>query len=563
MASALSRTVRRLPLRQNLSLLFRNQSVWTPDNIVHSPYKDIQIPNRTVVEHVWENLERWPDKVATICGLTNRSYTYHQLYKYSRNFASQLRTKLEVRDGDVICTMMPNSPEYVIAIVGILTAGAELTTVNPIYTPHEVQRQLLLSKPKIIIGNIDTVNVIRESLKLAKMNIPVICIAENDSFVPNTISFKELTTDVDHSVLNDVKKTADDVAILPYSSGTTGLPKGVELTQRNIVTNCVQADVKGVKQYRDTTASYQDSIIAVLPFYHIYGLGIITLHKLSIGAKIVTLPKFQPNTFLSTLKDHKISLLYIVPPIVLFLGSHPESKKEHLAYVERTACGAAPLPKLDLDRFMEKCKPDVNFIHLYGLTETSPLVSTTAPGSTNYMTAGFALPNTELKIVDSEMRNLGPNEVGELLIRGPQIMKGYRDNPEATRNVIDEQGWFRSGDLAYIDEYGAVTISDRLKELIKVKGLQVAPAELESVLKEHPSVLDAGVVGIPDERSGEVPKAFIVLKDGHKGDEEDIKSFVATRVATFKRLKGVVFLESLPKNPSGKLLRRMLREKYT
>ncbi|XP_047997607.1 4-coumarate--CoA ligase 3-like isoform X2 [Leguminivora glycinivorella] len=554
---ALSRAVRRLLSRQNLLVLSRGQSVWTPDNVVRSPYRAVEAPNRTVVEHVWENLERWPDKVATVCGLTNRSYTYHQLHKQSRNFASQLRTKLGVRDGDVICTMMPNSPEYVVAIVGILTAGAELTTVNPIYTSHEVHRQLLLSKPKIIVGNINTVDVIREAMILAQLDIPIICITENGSFLPNTISFKELTADVDHSVLNDVNNTADDVAILPYSSGTTGLPKGVELTHRNIVTNCVQADVDGVKQYRDTTASHQESIIAVLPFYHIYGLAIITLHKLSVGAKIVTMPKFQPNTFLSTLRDHKISLLYIVPPI----GSHPESKQEHLTYVERAVSGAAPLPKLDIDRFIEKCKPNLDFIHLYGLTETSPLVSTTAPGSTNYMTAGFAIPNTELRIVDSEMRNVGPNEVGELLIRGPQVMKGYRDNPEATRNVIDEHGWFRSGDLASLDEQGAVTISDRLKELIKVKGLQVAPAELESVLKEHPSVLDAGVIGVPDERTGEAPKAFIVLRDGHKGDREDIKNFVASRLASFKRLKDVVFIDNLPKNPSGKLLRRVLRDK--
>ncbi|KAI8432400.1 hypothetical protein MSG28_004798 [Choristoneura fumiferana] len=546
MTSALSRSARRI-ISSNLTRTVRLQSIWTPDNVVKSPYKDVDIPNRTIIEHVWENLARWPDKTATICGLTNRSYTYHQLFKYSRNLASQLRSKLGITDGDVICTMMNNSPEYVLAVLGILSSGAELTTVNPIYTAHEVYRQLLLSRPKVMIGSTDTVNVIKESLKMANMDIPVICVTTSGGLPAHTISFQELTGDADHDVLKDVKITADDVAILPYSSGTTGLPKGVELTNKNVVVNCVQSDVDGVKQYRDTTSSHQESMIAVLPFYHIYGLSIIMLHKLSVGAKIVTLPKFQPNTFLSTLKNHKISLLYVVPP---------------MAYVDQIVCGAAPLPKLDIDRLLDKSKIDVNFIQLYGLTETSPLVTTMVPGTKNYLTAGVAIPNTELRIVDSEMKTLGPNEVGELHIRGPQVMKGYRNNFEATRNAIDENGWFKSGDLASLDQNGTITISDRLKELIKVKGFQVPPAELESVLKEHPSVLDAGVVGVPDTRTGEAPIAFIVLNDGHKADVHGIKEFVATRVAEFKRLKDVVFLENLPKNPSGKLLRRILKEKY-
>ncbi|KAI8432401.1 hypothetical protein MSG28_004798 [Choristoneura fumiferana] len=484
MTSALSRSARRI-ISSNLTRTVRLQSIWTPDNVVKSPYKDVDIPNRTIIEHVWENLARWPDKTATICGLTNRSYTYHQLFKYSRNLASQLRSKLGITDGDVICTMMNNSPEYVLAVLGILSSGAELTTVNPIYTAHEVYRQLLLSRPKVMIGSTDTVNVIKESLKMANMDIPVICVTTSGGLPAHTISFQELTGDADHDVLKDVKITADDVAILPYSSGTTGLPKGVELTNKNVVVNCVQSDVDGVKQYRDTTT-----------------------------------------------------------------------------YVDQIVCGAAPLPKLDIDRLLDKSKIDVNFIQLYGLTETSPLVTTMVPGTKNYLTAGVAIPNTELRIVDSEMKTLGPNEVGELHIRGPQVMKGYRNNFEATRNAIDENGWFKSGDLASLDQNGTITISDRLKELIKVKGFQVPPAELESVLKEHPSVLDAGVVGVPDTRTGEAPIAFIVLNDGHKADVHGIKEFVATRVAEFKRLKDVVFLENLPKNPSGKLLRRILKEKY-
>ncbi|XP_049875375.1 uncharacterized protein LOC126373311 isoform X2 [Pectinophora gossypiella] len=558
----ITRGAKRLLLSRSYSTL---SPLWKPDHVVTSPYKDVVIPDWTMNEHVWMNSGKWANKTALICGVTNRSYTYNQLYKYSRTFAANLRTKLKVRTGDVICVMMHNSPEYGVVVLGTFEAGAELTTVNPIYTAHELQRQLILSKPKIVIGSTETAHVIKEAFKLTKQELPLIVVTNNNNALPHgTISFHELAEEenVDFSVLKDAIRTADDVALLPYSSGTTGLPKGVELTHKNVVVNCVQQDSEGGKLYQDTTVSYQDSVVAVLPFYHIYGLCILMLHKLSVGAKIVTLPRFQPETFLSSLKNQKVSLLYAAPPMVLFLGAHATTTKEHLQSVDKIMCGAAPLPKKDVDRVLEKMNPSANFIQLYGLTETSPLVSAMAVGATNYTSVGFAMANTELKIVDSDLKHLGPNKVGELLIRGPQVMKGYRDNHEATKACISEDGWFRSGDFAFLDESGQVTIADRLKELIKVKGYQVPPAELESVLKEHPAVLDAGVIGIPDARTGEVPKAFVVLKEGHKENKEDILDFVKERVADFKRIKDITFMDSLPKNPSGKLLRRVLKEKY-
>ncbi|XP_049875374.1 uncharacterized protein LOC126373311 isoform X1 [Pectinophora gossypiella] len=558
----ITRGAKRLLLSRSYSTL---SPLWKPDHVVTSPYKDVVIPDWTMNEHVWMNSGKWANKTALICGVTNRSYTYNQLYKYSRTFAANLRTKLKVRTGDVICVMMHNSPEYGVVVLGTFEAGAELTTVNPIYTAHELQRQLLLSKPKIVIGSTETAHVIKEAFKLTKQELPLIVVNNNNNALPHgTISFHELAEEenVDFSVLKNAVRTADDVALLPYSSGTTGLPKGVELTHKNVVVNCVQQDSEGGKLYQDTTVSYQDSVVAVLPFYHIYGLCILMLHKLSVGAKIVTLPRFQPETFLSSLKNQKVSLLYAAPPMVLFLGAHATTTKEHLQSVDKIMCGAAPLPKKDVDRVLEKMNPSANFIQLYGLTETSPLVSAMAVGATNYTSVGFAMANTELKIVDSDLKHLGPNKVGELLIRGPQVMKGYRDNHEATKACISEDGWFRSGDFAFLDESGQVTIADRLKELIKVKGYQVPPAELESVLKEHPAVLDAGVIGIPDARTGEVPKAFVVLKEGHKENKEDILDFVKERVADFKRIKDITFMDSLPKNPSGKLLRRVLKEKY-
>ncbi|XP_063828420.1 uncharacterized protein LOC135077808 [Ostrinia nubilalis] len=539
-------------------------SVWTQENIVRSPFKDVEIPRRSLPEHIWENLERWPDKTAMVCGITNRSITYHQLYKYSRNFAAHLRTNFHLTDGDVVCIMMANAPEYAPAVIGALEAGAEVTTINPIYTAHEVHRQLLLSNPKILIGVPESVPILKEALKLAKKTIPIITCNAKNNLPFDTISFEELINDdsVNKEVLKQVRKNFEDVILLPYSSGTTGLPKGVELTTKNIVSNCIQQDMKEIRHYDDTTSSHQESVVAVLPFYHIYGLVIIMLHKLSVGGKVVTLPKFEPTSFLKTFDDHRTSLLYTAPPLVLFLASFPGVTSKHLESVNRIVCGAAPLPKSDIDKVLEKVKHDLKFLQVYGLTETSPLVTTFTQDYQKYTTAGFPISNTELKIIGGKSENLGPNQVGELLIRGPQIMKGYRNNVEATNNCITEDGWFKSGDLASIDEDGSLTIADRLKELIKVKGYQVPPAELESVIKEHPAVLDAGVVGIPDPKTGERPKAFVVLKEGLKAVPKDIETFVSERVAEFKRLKDVTFVDSLPKNPSGKLLRRILKEKH-
>ncbi|XP_037293349.1 probable 4-coumarate--CoA ligase 3 isoform X2 [Manduca sexta] len=561
--NAITRTAQRIVGNSGILLSSRSSSLWTSDNIVKSPHKDVVIPNRTVVEHVWEDILKWADKTALVCGVTNRSITYQQLYKYSRNFAAQLRTQLKIRDGDVVCIMMPNSPEYGVAMLGILEAGAEVTTINPIYTAHEVHRQLVLANPNVVIGVPSTIKVLKEALQLAQKDLPIIGLNDGTGLPSGVISFQEFVIDSnpDLSVLKEVSKKPEDIAFLPYSSGTTGLPKGVELTNRNVVANCVQQESDPIKFYNDTTSLNQDATLAVLPFYHIYGLVIILLHKLSAGLKVVTLPKFQPDSFLSTLKEHKIQLLCAAPPMVLFLGSHPDVKKEHLESIKTITSGAAPLPRNDVQRVLEKVQPDTNLLQIYGLTETSPLATAMLRGSTAYSTAGYAIANTQLRVVDSDLRSLEPNQVGELLIRGPQVMKGYRNNPEATKAVITE-GWFRSGDLASLGKDGVVTIVDRLKELIKVKGYQVPPAELENILKEHPAVLDAAVVGMPDKKAGEVPKAFIVKKDGVKVQPEDIIKFVAERVAEFKRIKEVTFLDELPKNPSGKILRRVLKDKY-
>ncbi|CAG9101368.1 unnamed protein product [Plutella xylostella] len=560
------RSTRRLVMkRDNLLNISRNMSSWTPDLVVKSTFKDIEIPSVSTCEHIFQNIDKWADKTAVVCGFTGRSYSYHEVYKYSRNLAARLRRHYKIRDHDVICVMLPNLPDFPIAVFGVLQAGAVVTTLNPIYTAHEVSRQLSLSDAKLVITIPETAKVVYEAMNINKTKIPVICVTESNENLPTgAASLNDLIKDtlMDTSILKEVNIKTEDVCFLPYSSGTTGLPKGVQITNRNIIANLEQQEDEKLKQYRDTTKSYQDKTLVVLPLFHIYGLTILMLHKLSIGSQLVTVPKFQGSTFLNVLEKHKISLFYAAPPIVLFMASSPAVNPHHLSHVDMFMCAAAPLPLADVEKLFTKAERKLDFLQGYGLTETSPLVSSMTRHTDNYGSVGFAVAGTQLRVVDQSMNNLGPNLVGELLVKGPQVMKGYKNNEEATRAAITSEGWFRTGDQASIAEDGALVIHDRLKELIKVKGFQVPPAELESVLKEHPKILDAAVVGAPDHRHGEVPKAFVVVRDGHALEKEEIINFVKERVAEYKRINDVEFLDAIPKNPSGKILRRILKEKY-
>ncbi|XP_047997609.1 4-coumarate--CoA ligase 1-like isoform X2 [Leguminivora glycinivorella] len=494
------------------------------------------------------------------CAITHRSYTYGQLHKLSRTLAANLRKKFGISDRDTVGLISPNSPEYPIVTIGTLAAGATLTTFSPFYTAYEIQTQIQQSGLKLIFAHPDTITAVQEALLLSKKQIPVVSLDSGATRADGTVSFNELVEDnhVDLDILKKVNLKTSDVAFLPYSSGTTGLPKGVELTHRNIVANCAQQDTELKHYIRD--APYQENQLVVLPMYHCYSLVIAMVHKLSVGIKLHVLPKFQPDPFLQAMRSNRINILYVAPPMVLFLGSHPQVTSEIFDHITCMMCGAAPLARADIDKMFAKAKREVEFAQGYGLTEVSPLATANPLGARDYMTAGSALPNVELRVVDGEMRNLGPNEVGELLIKGPNVMKGYKDNPEANNQVFMEDGWLRTGDLASLDENGRVVIADRLKELIKVKGYQVPPAELENVIKQHPAVFDAAVIGVPDSYSGERPKAFVMLKEKTNVSEKEITDFVNKRVAHYKNVKDLTFIDNIPKSPSGKVLRRVLKD---
>lgn len=319
-----------------------------------------------------------------------------------------------------------------------------------------------------------------------------------------------------------------------------------------------------IRMVEPTTKEYQDSLPSVVPFFHISGFSLNLMSKLAKGCKIVTLPKFTPETYLNALANHKATVLHLVPPIVNFLSQFEHVEKKHTENIRGVMSGAAPLGKADAERFLTRFPNIKHFIQGYGLTETSPMILIGDKFDKSYDSVGHLISNTEGKIValdDQKNKGLGVGEIGELFVRGPQIMKGYHNNKKATDETFSD-GWLRTGDMAYYDDKQQFFIADRLKELIKVKGYQVPPAELECVLRDHPGVADAGVIGVTDLISGEVPRAFIVRKKGSEVTEKELQDYVAGKVAKYKWLAGgVKFLDVIPKNASGKILRKELKAK--
>ncbi|XP_018580201.1 4-coumarate--CoA ligase 1 isoform X2 [Anoplophora glabripennis] len=502
------------------------------------------------------------------CGLTGRKYTYKELRTKVKNFAGALRKKLKLEKGDVIAVLLPNIPEYPVVILGANRAGIICTTVNPIYTPAEISKQLLDSSTKVIVTLNELWALASASKGLINKDIPIVTInSQAGQTTPaGAINFSELT---DNSVdfPEDGTICSDEVAVLPYSSGTTGLPKGVQLTHFNIVSNLCQLEHPLIGCNWRTTADHQDTTQAVLPLFHIYGLTILCMYQLRLGCKIITLPKFTPDLYIGTLKKHKPELLYLAPPIAIFLANHPTVKEEDFSNVRTIINGAAPLGILDEEKLLKKANKNIPFLQGYGLTETSPAVITTRLSHLSNKSIigslGKPVPNTEVKIIgidDMTATHLGPNQMGELVVKGPQVMKGYHNRPE--ENIFID-GWMRTGDMMYYNEDGFLFITDRLKELIKVKGFQVPPAELEEIIRDFPDIVDAAVVGVPHENYGEAPRAYVVPRQGTKINPEKLIEFVKSKVAPYKQLRGgVSIIDNIPKNASGKILRRELKQLY-
>ncbi|WP_419948989.1 AMP-binding protein [Candidatus Palauibacter sp.] len=515
--------------------------------IFKSPHPPITVPEQSFSDYLLGSLGDRRDKPAFIEGLTGRVVTYGQLRDQAGAAARGLAARGLGRGG-VVAICSPNLPEYATAFHAAAMAGGCSTTLNPLNTEEELVEQLNDSGARWFI----TVPPLLERARTvaAKTAIEeIIVFGEAEGATP----FADVIADGVRAGAEPegVGDFAEDLVTLPYSSGTTGRSKGVMLTHRNLVANIEQFSALGL-------VTSGDVVLAVLPFFHIYGMVVIMSGALQAGATVVTMPRFDLAEFLETIQRYRATSLYLVPPIVLGLAKHPVVDNYDLSSVKWIMSGAAPLGEETAVACQERIGCQI--FQGYGLTESSPVTHVCfGEGATSERigTVGPTIPSTEMMIVDLESgAPLGPGEEGEVWIRGPQVMKGYLNNPEATAATVDDDGWLHTGDVGRADEDGYVTIVDRAKELIKYKGYQVAPAELEDLLLSHPSVADVAVIPVPDEEAGEVPKAFVV--QAGDVDPETLMGFVAERVAPYKKVRVVEFLDEIPKSASGKILRRFL-----
>ncbi|AWW38994.1 MULTISPECIES: 4-coumarate--CoA ligase family protein [Streptomyces] len=517
-----------------------------------SEYADVPPVELPIHEAVLGRAAEFGDAPALIDGTDGTTLSYEQVDRFHRRIAAAL-AEAGVRKGDVLALHSPNTIAFPTAFYAATRAGATVTTVHPLATPEEFAKQLGDSAARWIITVSPLLEAARRAAELAG-GVQEIFVCDGAPGHRSLLDMLGSTAPEPRPALDP----ATDVAALPYSSGTTGTPKGVMLTHRQIATNLAQLEPA-------ITTGPGDRILAVLPFFHIYGLTALMNAPLRMGATVVVLPRFDLEQFLAAIQNHRITGLYVAPPIVLALAKHPAVAQYDLSSLKYVISAAAPLDanlaaacsaRLDL--------PPVG--QAYGMTELSPgthVVPLDAMRGAPPGTVGRLIAGTEMRIVslDDPGKDLGVGEDGEILIRGPQVMKGYLGRPDATAAMIDPDGWLHTGDVGHVDGDGWLFVVDRVKELIKYKGFQVAPAELEALLLTHPGIADAAVVGVYDDEGNEIPHAYVVRQASAPDlSEGEVMMHVAERVAPYKRVRRVTFIDGVPRAASGKILRRLLRE---
>jgi acyl-CoA synthetase (AMP-forming)/AMP-acid ligase II len=521
-----------------------------------SPYPPLDIPTTPLAEFVLAGAAARGQRPALIDAVTGRTISYKALPQRVDRAAAGL-AGLGIAKGDVCAIFAANAPEYLIAVLAIARLGAVVTTASPLYTKDDLAKQLADSAARVLLTSMSLAPTWTQAIKGTAVEHVVTFDDPGAAAMHGrtaTIGFDTLAATP--GLPPRVTIEPDDLVALPYSSGTTGLPKGVMLTHRNLVANIMQTDGAG-HYLRD-----EDTTIAFLPFFHIYGLTVIGLMGLWAGATLVVMPKFELEPYLDLVERHRATLLHVVPPVVVALAKHPSVAGRNFSSLRKLFSGAAPLGA----DVTEQCTRRIGCVlqQGYGLTETSPaaLITSADRAKIKLGSIGSPVANTECRVVDPETgRDVAPGDDGEIWVRGPQVMRGYFKRPAETRATIDDEGWLHTGDIGHADEDGHFFIVDRLKELIKYKGMQVAPAELEAVLLSHPAVADAAVVPLKDNDAGEIPRAFVVLKGAATADQ--LMSYVAERVAPYKKVRRLDFIGAIPKSASGKILRRLLKELAT
>jgi long-chain acyl-CoA synthetase len=522
--------------------------------------RNIDYPEVPLHELLRKSAETHPEKVAV--AYFEREITYSELDVLSDRFAAALAS-LSVKKGGKVAVFLPNIPSFLIAYFGVLKAGAVVTTISPLHKEREVAYQLNDSEAEAIV-TLDTLYpIVRAAWRKTKLKHAVVTnmeeyaknpVATKTPQAPNVHSFQELLKPAEpYSVGINPR---EDLAALQYTGGTTGTAKGAMLTHLNLVSNAVAfaAWIRGASA---------DTFLAALPLFHIYGMTTSMTVPVSVAAQIVLLPRFEPLSALEIIQRQRVTVFCGVPTMYSVLLANTELAKFDLTSIRVCISGASPLPPQIQKKFMQVTG---GFLaEGYGLTEASPVTHCNPVDKTmrtiRVGSIGLPLPDTEARIVDVETgeKTLEPEETGELAVKGPQVMQGYWRNPEETALVLRD-GWLLTGDIARMDRNGYFYITDRKKDLIKYKDYSVYPRELEDVLYEHPAVKLCAVVGKPASVVGEIPKAFIVLKDGAQATEAEIMAFVKEKVAPYKVAREVEFRQQLPISAAGKVLRRALQE---
>ncbi len=513
-------------------------------------------PVRPVFENLKVAARKFPDRAGVM--YQGVEYSYEKLWELAARMANALHT-LGVEKGDRVAVYLPNIPQFIIAYYGILASGAVTVACNAMYREKEIEYLLKDSGAKAIVtldelkpvvdavrDKTDVEHVITTSRKEA------LSLMSPDSALENSMA--ELLSESPAELPEVELSPREDLAVLQYTGGTTGTPKGAMLTHYNLIVDQVQEATWF--EFREG----EETAIIFLPVSHIYGMNWCMNTMILVAGTIVLMERFEPGKVLEFVNQYRPTIFYGVPTAYIALLDHPDVRKADFSRMRTCFSAAAPLPPEVRRRWKEVTGADI--IEAWGLTEAAPCLTCTPLGMSGDKLIGVPMPDTEVKVVDIDTgEDLPPGEVGELVGKGPQVMKGYWNKPDETRNVLKD-GWLYTGDLGYMDEDGLFYFIDRKKDLINVAGYKVWPDEVENVLYEHLAVKEAAVVASPDPQKGEVPKAFVALREEYKGkvSEEELINFCREKLAPFKAPKEIEFVDELPKTPVGKILRRALRE---
>ena len=501
-----------------------------------APYEEFPLP-----ELLRRSAERFGDKPALI-GADGTTRTYREIWSNARKVARFLQDK-GIEKGDKVGIFSPNHVDYASVFYGTLLTGATVTTLNPLYREREVEHQLEDAEAVALF----VFSPMAAPVEAARKNLPRL------REVWPIDGLADLVGGVPEEYRPVAINPREDVAALPYSSGTTGLPKGVMLTHYNIASN--------VKQGLATEQLTSDAVsLCLLPFFHIYGMTVLMSTGIALGTTGIVMMRFDLEQMMRLVGKHGMTNLYLAPPAVLAMSNVPDPSRFDTSSLRVVVSGAAPLPREVAERVqaMYGCLVSQG----YGLTEASPTTNSNPLERIKIESCGPPMADTLEKIVSMDTgEELPSGEFGELAVQGPQVMKGYWKRPDETKACLSDDGWLLTGDIGWLDEDGYLYLIERKKEMIKYKGYQVAPAELEAVLHEHPAVLDAAVIPKPDLEGGEIPKAFVVLREGSQASPEELMAFVAERVAPYKKIRQLEYVTEIPKTASGKILRRDLIER--